>query len=114
VIPDFYTAQPDWPERVEHIVEMLGRVAALEELSGRKLELRRGNRIGSVHSSTAIEGNQLTLAQVEALALGGSVVAPPREVLEVTNALAAYDALSATDGDAWEVVSEKVTGQMSE
>jgi Fic family protein len=39
------------------------------------------------------------LAQVEALALGGSVVAPPREVLEVTNALAAYDALSATDGD---------------
>jgi len=30
--------------------------------------LRRSNRINSVHSSTAIEGNELTLAQVQDVA----------------------------------------------
>ena len=64
MIPDFYTSHPEWPGRVEHIVELLGRVAATEELSGRTLELRRTNRLGAVHSSTAIEGNELTLSQV--------------------------------------------------
>jgi Fic family protein len=97
VIPDFYGSNPAWDAQIEHIVELLGRVSALEELSGRWLELRRTNRIGSVHSSTAIEGNELTLAQVEDLADGEPVFAPPRQVKEVENALAAYDALDTLD-----------------
>ncbi|PJI86656.1 Fic family protein [Luteimicrobium subarcticum] len=101
MIPDFYTPQPDWPARIEHVVELLGRVTAIEELSGRRLELRRGNRIGSVHSSTAIEGNRLTLAQVEGVAHGEPVFAPPRDVKEVENALAAYDAIE--DLDPWSI-----------
>ena len=97
MIPDFYTSHPEWPGRVEHIVELLGRVAATEELSGRTLELRRTNRLGAVHSSTAIEGNELTLSQVAEVANGEPVLAPPREVREVENALAAYDALDSLD-----------------
>jgi len=97
VIPDFYTSYPEWPGRVEHIVELLGRVTATEELSGRTLELRRTNRLGAVHSSTAIEGNELTLAQVAEVANGEPVLAPLREVREVENALAAYDALDSLD-----------------
>lgn len=101
MIPDFYTPQPAWPERIEKVVELLGRVSVLEELSGRVPELRRSSRIGSVHASTAIEGNQLSLAQVEGVARGDPVFAPQRDVAEVSNALAAYDAL---DGfDPWRV-----------
>ena len=97
MIPDFFTSHPEWPWRVEHIVELLGRVTATEELSGRTLELRRTNRLGAVHSSTAIEGNELTLSQVAEVANGEPVLAPLREVREVENALAAYDALDSLD-----------------
>lgn len=101
MIPEFYSHRADWPQRIEQIVELLGRISAVEELSGRVPELRRTNRINSVHSSTAIEGNELTLAQVEGVANGEPVFAPPREVKEVENALAAYDALD--DLDPWSV-----------
>lgn len=97
MIPDFYTANPVWAEQIERIGELLGRISAVEELSGRTSELRRTNRISSVHSSTAIEGNELTLAQVEDVANGAPVFAPPRQVQEVENALAAYDALETLD-----------------
>lgn len=97
MIPDFYTPQPHWTEQTERAIELLGRVSVFEELSGRALELRRTNRINSVHSSTAIEGNELTLTQVAALADGEPVYAPPRAVKEVENALAAYDALESLD-----------------
>jgi Fic family protein len=73
----------------------------LEEIVRDRLELRRTNRIWSVHSSTAIEGNQLSLAQVEDVAHGAPVIAPPRDVKEVENALAAYDALDSLDP--WDV-----------
>ena len=101
MIPDFFTRRPEWPDRIEGIVEQLGRISAIEQLSGHELELRRSNRIGSVHSSTAIEGNALTLAQVAGIANGEPVFAPPREVKEVENALAAYEALD--DLDPWNV-----------
>jgi Fic family protein len=54
---DFFTARPSWPDQTERIVQLLGRVSAVEQPSGRAPELRRTNRIGSVHSSAAIEGN---------------------------------------------------------
>ena len=93
MIPDFYTPSPAWPEQIERAAEMLGRISAIEELVGRAPELRRANRINSVHSSTAIEGNELSRAQVEGLANGEPVFAPPRAVKEVENALAASETL---------------------
>lgn len=97
MIPDFYTHRAEWLHRIERIGELLGRISAVEELSGRVPELRRSNRIGSVHSSTAIEGNQLSLAQVADVANGTAVFASPRDVKEVENALAAYEALEELD-----------------
>ncbi len=97
MLPGFYTTNSNWPDQIETIVELLGRVSAVEELTGHGLELRRANRIGSVHSSTAIEGNALTLSEVEEVANGKPIYASPRDVREVENALAAYDALEELD-----------------
>ena len=97
MIPEFYTQQAEWQGRIEKIIELVGRVSALEEIAHDPVELRRTNRLMSVHSSTAIEGNQLSLSQVEDLARGDTVLAPPREVLEVENALAAFEALDSFD-----------------
>lgn len=55
--------------------------------------LCRGNRIRTIQSSLAIEGNTLGLDQVTALLEEQRVVAPERDILEVTNAIAAYDRL---------------------
>lgn len=97
MIPVFYTPKPAWGPQVEHIIEMVGRVSAFDEMSGRAAELRRDAQIASVHASTAIEGNTLTLPQVEEVAAGREVPAPPREIQEVVNGLAANAELGTLD-----------------
>jgi Fic family protein len=47
------------------------------------------NRIRTVQATTAIEGNTLSVDQVTAGLEGKRVRGPSREILEVTNALAA-------------------------
>lgn len=101
MIPSFFTPDPQWREQIDAIVELVGRIGAFEQLSSRAVELRRRNRVLAVSSSTAIEGNTLSFAQVEAIANGERVFAAPREVLENQNALAAYAALD--DLDPWSV-----------
>ncbi|MCL2668918.1 MAG: hypothetical protein FWF02_14650, partial [Micrococcales bacterium] len=97
MIPAFFTDQPTWLDKVGQIYASLERVKISEERAGNLVRLRRANRIASVHSSTAIEGNQLTLEQVAAVADGEAVYAPARDVHEVTNALAAYEVLGSFD-----------------
>ncbi len=58
------------------------------------LRLRRINRIRSVTGSLAIEGNTLSEEQVTAILDGKRVIAPPREVREASNALAAYEQMA--------------------
>jgi Fic family protein len=101
VIPEFYLKRRDWPSRIEEIVESVGRVSSLEDVASDTVELRRTNRIWSVHSSTAIEGNQLSAAQVESVAEGIPVFAAARDIREVENALAAYDAIKSLNP--WDV-----------
>lgn len=101
MIPEFFTPNPAWLAQIDDIVEALGRVQVFEQQSSRTIELRRANRVGSVHSSTAIEGNALTAEQVAAVEQDEPVWAPPREVLEVKNAFNAYDALNTLNP--WEV-----------
>jgi Fic family protein len=55
--------------------------------------LRRENRIKTIQSSLAIEGNTLEIEQVTAILNKQRVVAPAREILEVQNAILAYDLL---------------------
>ena len=77
---------------VAEIAALLGRLEALG-VTGKVPVLRRENRIRSIHSSLAIENNTLTLEQVTAVIAGKRVLGPPREVQEVKNAFAAYDAM---------------------
>lgn len=34
MIPEFYSRRPEWADRIERIVESLGRIGVLEERSG--------------------------------------------------------------------------------
>ena len=86
---------------VGKISEAVGRLTILHEQS-KSLRLRRINRVRTIRGSLAIEGNQLTEAQVTAILDGKRVIAPPREVQEVRNALAAYERF-----DDWEPAAEK-------
>lgn len=58
---------------------------------GDGLRLRKANRIKTIHSSLAIEGNKLTEGQVADIIEGKTVVASPRQIQEVKNAIATYD-----------------------
>lgn len=75
---------------VGQISEAIGRLSILSE-QAKSLRLRRINRIRTIRGSLAIEGNTLSEAQITAILDGKRVIAPPREVQEVRNALAAYD-----------------------
>jgi Fic family protein len=54
-------------------------------------KLRRQNQIKTIHGSLAIEGNTLNLDQVTAILEGRRVIGDPRDVLEVRNAIKAYE-----------------------
>ena len=55
------------------------------------LRLRRANRIKTIHSSLAIEGNTLSEGEVQAVLEGKKVVAPLKEIQEVKNAINTYE-----------------------
>lgn len=70
--------------------ELLGRYAERTSRA-QALRLRRVNQIRTIHGSLAIEGNSLSLEQITAVLEGKPIIAPPREVQEVKNALAVYE-----------------------
>ena len=59
--------------------------------------LRKQNRIKTIHSSLAIEGNTLDIEHVSALIENSGIVGPKRDILEVQNAIRAYEKLSEFD-----------------
>lgn len=59
--------------------------------------LRKRNRIKTIHSSLAIEGNTLDIDHVSALLDNAKVVGPRKDILEVQNAIRTYDKLSQYD-----------------
>lgn len=78
---------------VAEVGERVGRLAAQVELEG-VLRLRRVNRIRTIAGSLAIEGNTLSEAQITAILEGKRVIAPPRDIQEARNALAAYEQMA--------------------
>lgn len=87
-----FTVSPAILRMVGDISEAVGRLSAQQE-SAALLRLRRANRIRTIQGSLAIEGNRLSEEQITAILEGKRVLAPPREVQEVRNALTAYDHL---------------------
>ena len=60
-------------------------------------KLRCINRLRSIHSSLAIEGNTLSLDDVTDIINGKRVLGNPREIMEVKNAFAVYDIMEELD-----------------
>jgi Fic family protein len=86
---------------VAEISETIGRYTVLAE-QNLTPRLRRENRIRTIQASLAIENNTLTLEQVTAVIEGKRVLGHPREIQEVRNAFATYEAL-----EEWDAASEE-------
>ena len=56
-------------------------------------ELRRRNKIKTIHSSLKIEGNTLSEEQVTALIEDKRVLGPQKDIQEVNNAIEVYDSI---------------------
>ena len=87
-----FTITPLMLRLIADISEAAGRISAQTE-SAFDVRLRRLNRIRTIQGSLAIEGNTLSEEQITALLDGKHVIAPPREIQEARNAIAAYDLL---------------------
>ena len=77
---------------ISQISEKIGEISALENTE-RTVQLRKKNRIKTIHSSLAIENNSLTIEQITAIIEGKRVLGPPNEIQEVKNAVQAYELL---------------------
>lgn len=77
---------------VSDISIKIGEVNA-NYLSRQSPQLRKNNRIKTIHSSLEIEGNTLSLDQVTALVENKRVMGPKKDVQEVLNAIEVYDSL---------------------
>jgi Fic family protein len=78
--------------KVAAIMKMIGKFSSMNNLSSQPL-LRRKNQIKSIHSSLAIENNQLSESQVKDLINGKLVIGPQKDILEVQNAIKVYEHL---------------------
>lgn len=79
-------------ELISRISEKIGEINSLEN-SPHHVELRKQNRIKTIHSSLAIESNSLSIEQITAIIEGKRVLGAPNEILEVKNAIQAYELL---------------------
>lgn len=91
-----YSLSTEIIERSEDIVRLIGQIEGYQSFKT-NFRLRRQNKIKSLHSSLAIEGNSLTIEQVTALLEGELVLGPPKDILEVQNAIKLYDLLPTLD-----------------
>jgi Fic family protein len=79
-------------ELIASISEKIGEVNAAY-LYKPPTELRKKNRIKTIQSSLEIEGNSLSLDQVTAILDNKRIIAPKKDILEVKNAIKAYENL---------------------
>jgi Fic family protein len=96
-----YDITPKILKLISSISEKMGEVNA-NYLSRQSPQLRKQNRIKTIHSSLQIEGNTLTEEQITALIENKRVVGPQKDVLEVLNAIHVYEKL-----DQYDFLSEK-------
>lgn len=87
-----YDITPKILKLITSISEKLGEINATY-LSKQSPQLRKQNRIKTIHSSLQIEGNTLTEEQITALIENKRVIGPEKDVLEVLNAIKLYENL---------------------
>lgn len=96
-----YTITPAILRLVAEIGEAVGRLSVQSD-TGQALHLRRIHRIRTIQGSLAIEGNTLSEEQITAILDGKRVIAPPRDIQEARNAIAAYERF-----DQWQPYAEE-------
>src|SRR5574344_1210237 len=85
------------------IVNMIAEISAQIERYAIRLEqsyglrLRKANRIKTIHSSLAIEGNTLSEDEVRDIIAGKTIVAPIKQIQEVKHAIRTYELFSELD-----------------
>lgn len=87
-----YDITPKILKLISSISEKIGEVNA-NYLNKQSPQLRKQNRIKTIHSSLQIEGNTLTEEQITALIENKRVIGPEKDVLEVLNAIKVYEKL---------------------
>ncbi|HIB48404.1 MAG TPA: Fic family protein [Flavobacteriaceae bacterium] len=85
-----YEITPKILKLITSISEKIGEVNA-NYLNRPSPQLRKQNRIKTIHSSLKIEGNSLSEQQITALLEHKRVIGPKKDVLEVLNAIAIYE-----------------------
>lgn len=80
---------------VSAVSEQVGRLDA--QALQNSPQLRKQNRIHTIQSTLAIEGNTLSVEQVTAIIEGKRVLGPPKEIQEVQGAIQAYELLPELD-----------------
>lgn len=83
------------------VSEKIGRISA-GYLDRANPQLRKQNKIRTIHSSLQLEGNTLSEQQITALLENKRVAGPEKDIREVLNAIEVYDALGS-----YNPVSEK-------
>lgn len=81
---------------ISKISEKIGEMNFLASES-QHVNLRKKNRIKTIHSSLAIENNSLSIEQITAIIDGKRVLGAPNEIQEVKNAVQAYELLLTLD-----------------
>ena len=87
-----YDITPKILKLISSISEKIGEVNA-NYLNKQSPQLRKQNRIKTIHSSLQIEGNTLTEEQITALIENKRIIGPEKDVLEVLNAIKVYEKL---------------------
>jgi len=78
---------------ITSISEKLGEISA-SFIDKPSPQLRKQNKIKTIHASLKIEGNTLTQEQITAIVENKRVIGPKNDVLEVLNAIKVYDSLT--------------------
>ncbi|MBP5446215.1 MAG: Fic family protein [Acholeplasmatales bacterium] len=91
-----FTISSKMLDKAISITEKIGKITNFQNLKRMPI-LRKNNMIKSIHSSLAIENNSLSLDQVRDTISGKLVLGDKKEIQEVKNAYAAYEAIDSFD-----------------
>lgn len=78
---------------ISSITEKIGEINA-KFLDKQNPQLRKQNKIKTIHSTLKIEGNTLTEEQITSIIENKKVIGPQKDILEVVNAIEIYDNIS--------------------
>jgi Fic family protein len=74
---------------IAEIARLIGRLEGLTSFVPTP-QLRKQNKIKTIHGTLSIEGNTLSLEQITAIVENKKVIGPSKNILEVNNAITAY------------------------